>query len=64
MDWHYFGTQPVPARQRPGQLTGVISVIKNGRDCKDVVTQLAAAPALDKSGFKTVATGLRKCITG
>ncbi|WUN55390.1 metal-sensing transcriptional repressor (plasmid) [Rhodococcus sp. NBC_00297] len=39
-------------------------MIKNGRDCKDVVTQLAAAPALDKSGFKTVATGLRKCITG
>ena len=40
-------------------------MIENGRDCKDVVTQLAAVSrALDKAGFKIVATGLRECMTG
>lgn len=40
-------------------------MIESGRDCKDVVTQLAAvSKALDRAGFKIVATGLRECITG
>ena len=52
-------------RRANGQLAGVISMIENGRDCKDVVTQLAAVSrALDKAGFKIVATGLRECMTG
>ena len=29
-------------RRAQGQLLGVISMIEQGRDCKDVVTQLAA----------------------
>jgi DNA-binding FrmR family transcriptional regulator len=52
-------------RRAHGQLGGVISMIEQGRDCKDVVTQLAAVSrALDKAGFKIVATGLRQCLTG
>ncbi|BBY96441.1 MULTISPECIES: metal-sensitive transcriptional regulator [Mycobacteriaceae] len=52
-------------RRAHGQLAGVISMIESGRDCKDVVTQLAAvSKALDKAGFKIVATGLRQCLTG
>ncbi|WP_433633651.1 metal-sensitive transcriptional regulator [Nocardia sp. CA-120079] len=52
-------------RRAHGQLTGVISMIEQGRDCKDVVTQLAAvSKALDRAGFKIVATGLRECRTG
>jgi DNA-binding FrmR family transcriptional regulator len=52
-------------RRAQGQLTGVISMIEQGRDCKDVVTQLAAVSrALDRAGFKIVATGLRQCING
>jgi DNA-binding FrmR family transcriptional regulator len=52
-------------RRAQGQLAGVISMIEQGRDCKDVVTQLAAVSrALDKAGFKIVATGLRECLTG
>jgi DNA-binding FrmR family transcriptional regulator len=52
-------------RRAHGQLAGVISMIEQGRDCKDVVTQLAAVSrALDKAGFKIVATGLRECLTG
>jgi DNA-binding FrmR family transcriptional regulator len=52
-------------RRAQGQLAGVISMIEQGRDCKDVVTQLAAVSrALDRAGFKIVATGLRECVSG
>lgn len=52
-------------RRAQGQLAGVISMIEQGRDCKDVVTQLAAVSrALDRAGFKIVATGLRECLAG
>ncbi|BBU21721.1 metal-sensitive transcriptional regulator [Mycobacterium xenopi] len=51
-------------RRAQGQLAGVIAMIEQGRDCKDVVTQLAAVSrALDRAGFKIVATGLRECVT-
>ncbi|NLV78473.1 MAG: metal-sensitive transcriptional regulator [Rhodococcus sp.] len=51
-------------RRAQGQLAGVISMIEQGRDCKDVVTQLAAVSrALDRAGFKIVASGLRECLT-
>ena len=37
-------------------------MIEEGRDCADVVTQLAAASrALDRAGFKIISTGLRQC---
>ncbi|MBU9765749.1 metal-sensitive transcriptional regulator [Mycobacterium sp. TNTM28] len=52
-------------RRAQGQLTGVIAMIEQGRDCKDVVTQLAAVSrALDRAGFKIVATSLRECLSG
>jgi DNA-binding FrmR family transcriptional regulator len=38
-------------------------MIEAGRDCKDVVTQLAAVSrALDRAGFKIVASGMRQCM--
>ncbi len=52
-------------RRAQGQLAGVISMIESGRDCKDVVTQLAAVSrALDRAGFKIVASGMRQCLAG
>lgn len=52
-------------RRARGQLGGVIAMIEAGRDCGDVVTQLAAVSrALDRVGFKIVATEMRHCITG
>ena len=52
-------------RRAQGQLAGVIAMIEAGRECKDVVTQLAAvSKALDRAGFKIVATGLRECVLG
>ncbi|MDD1064097.1 metal-sensitive transcriptional regulator [Streptomyces cocklensis] len=51
-------------RRAQGQLSGVIAMIEAGRDCKDVVTQLAAVSrALDRAGFKIVASGMRQCMT-
>jgi DNA-binding FrmR family transcriptional regulator len=50
-------------RRAHGQLAGVIAMIENGRDCQEVVTQLAAVSrALDRAGFKIVASGLRQCL--
>jgi DNA-binding FrmR family transcriptional regulator len=49
-------------RRAQGQIGGVISMIEEGRDCADVITQLAAASrALDRAGFKIIATGLQQC---
>ncbi|MDP7739598.1 metal-sensitive transcriptional regulator [Mycobacterium paragordonae] len=51
-------------RRAHGQLAGVMTMIEQGRDCKDVVTQLAAVSrALDRAGFKIIASGMRQCIT-
>ncbi|MFD0853468.1 metal-sensitive transcriptional regulator [Actinomadura adrarensis] len=45
-----------------GQVGAVIAMIENGEDCERVVTQLAAASrALDRAGFKIIATGMRQC---
>ncbi|NBE57014.1 metal-sensitive transcriptional regulator [Streptomyces boluensis] len=50
-------------RRAQGQLAGVITMIEAGRDCKDVVTQLAAVSrALDRAGFKIIASGMRECL--
>ncbi|MBB1241981.1 metal-sensitive transcriptional regulator [Streptomyces durbertensis] len=50
-------------RRAQGQLAGVIAMIEAGRDCKDVVPQLAAVSrALDRAGFKIVASGMRQCM--
>lgn len=51
-------------RRAHGQLGGVIAMIESGEDCVAVLTQLAAVSrALDRAGFKLVASGLRHCQT-
>lgn len=50
-------------RRVRGQLDGVIAMIEGGRSCRDVVTQLSAASkALDRAGYKLVATSMRECL--
>lgn len=52
-------------RRAHGQLAAVIRMLEEGRECQDVVTQLAAVSrALDKAGFAIVATGLHQCLSG
>jgi len=51
-------------KRAQGQLTGVVKMLESGRDCEEVVTQLAAVSrALDRAGFAIVASGLRQCMT-
>ncbi|WP_285474133.1 metal-sensitive transcriptional regulator [Actinoplanes sp. NBRC 101535] len=51
-------------RRAEGQIRGVIGMLEDGRDCAEVVMQLAAVSrALDRAGFKVIASGLRQCMT-
>jgi DNA-binding FrmR family transcriptional regulator len=50
-------------RRAEGQIAGVIRMLEEGRDCRDVVTQLAAvSKAVDRAGLAVVAAGLRRCL--
>ena len=50
-------------RRAHGQLAGVIRMLDDGRDCQDVVTQLAAVSrAIERAGFALVAANLRSCL--
>lgn len=50
-------------RRAEGQLRGVQAMLEDGRDCREVVTQLSAViGALEQTGFKLVASGLTWCI--
>lgn len=50
-------------RRAEGQIAGIVRMLEAGRDCRDVVLQLAAVSrALDKAGFAIIAAGLRKCL--
>ena len=50
-------------KRAQGQLGGIIKMIEEGRDCTEIVTQMAAvSKALDRAGFAVIATGLKQCI--
>ena len=51
-------------RRIEGQIGGIVKMLEEGRDCADVLTQLAAASrALDRTGFKLLSAGMRQCFT-
>ncbi|MEU2023183.1 metal-sensitive transcriptional regulator [Streptomyces sp. NPDC016469] len=51
-------------KRAQGQIAGIVRMIEEGRDCEDVITQLAAVSrALDRAGFAIIATGLQQCMT-
>lgn len=50
-------------RRAQGQIGGILAMIEDGRECKDIVTQVAAvSKALDRAGFAIIATGLQQCL--
>jgi DNA-binding FrmR family transcriptional regulator len=50
-------------RKVEGQVRGVHQMIADGRDCREVVTQIAAAnKALEQAGFLLVSAGLTWCL--
>ena len=50
-------------RRIEGQVRGLQQMLAEGRDCRDVITQLSAAnKALEQAGFVIVAAGLTWCL--
>ncbi|MFQ4147521.1 metal-sensitive transcriptional regulator [Arthrobacter sp. LAPM80] len=50
-------------RRANGQLAGIIRMLEEGRDCEDIVMQMAAvSKALDRAGFGLVAGSLKECL--
>ncbi|MDP1821257.1 MAG: metal-sensitive transcriptional regulator [Acidimicrobiales bacterium] len=50
-------------RRVEGQVRGLQQMLTEGRDCRDVVTQMSAAnKALEQAGFVLVAAGLTWCL--
>lgn len=51
-------------KRAQGQLGGIVRMIEDGRECADIVTQMAAvSKALDRAGFAVIAAGLKQCLT-
>lgn len=52
----------VRLRRLEGQIRGLQRMVEEGQDCEAIVTQLAAAKAaLDRVGYRLVASGMRCC---
>ena len=50
-------------RRAEGQVHAVESMLADGRECRDIVTQLSAATkALEQVGFRLLASGLTYCV--
>jgi len=53
----------VRLRRAGGQVQAVEAMLSQGRECRDIVTQLSAATkALEQVGFRLIASGLAYCI--
>ena len=50
-------------RRAAGQVQACERMLSEGRECRDVVTQISAATkALEQAGFKLIAAGLTYCV--
>ena len=50
-------------RRAAGQVQAVERMLADGKECRDVVTQLSAATkALEQAGFRLIASGLTYCL--
>ena len=51
-------------RRIAGQVQGIERMLDEGRECRDIVTQISAANrALEQAGFRLVSAGLKYCIS-
>ncbi len=49
-------------RRVQGQVSGIIAMIEDGRECADIMTQVAAASkALDRAGLRIVVDSMQQC---
>ena len=50
-------------RRAAGQVSAVEAMLADGRDCREIVTQLSAATkALEQVGFRLISNGLVFCL--
>ena len=50
-------------KRASGQLNAVIRMLEAGRDCEEVITQIAAvSKAIDRAGYSIIAHGMRTCL--
>ncbi|MDO5093482.1 MAG: metal-sensitive transcriptional regulator [Propionibacteriaceae bacterium] len=50
-------------KRASGQLNAVIRMMEEGRDCSEVITQLAAvSKAIDRAGYAIIAQGMKSCL--
>lgn len=50
-------------RRVAGQVAGIERMLDDGRDCRDIATQVSAAThALEQAGLRIVAAGMKYCI--
>lgn len=50
-------------RRVEGQIRGVERMLEEGRECRDIVTQISAANhALEQAGFRLISAGLTWCV--
>jgi len=57
-------TKPIATRLKKaqGQIAGVVRMLEEGRDCEEIVTQLAALnKAISRAGYALVTSGLNEC---
>ena len=49
-------------RRIQGQVAGIVTMIEDGRDCSEIVVQVAAVSrAVDRAGFKIISAELQAC---
>lgn len=54
----------VRLRRIGGQIAGIERMLEEGRECRDVLTQVSAANrALEQAGFKLISAGLTYCLS-
>ena len=50
-------------RRIEGQVRGIQNMLEEDRECRDIVTQIAAVTkAMEQVGFKMLASGLTHCL--
>lgn len=50
-------------KRASGQLNAVIRMMEEGRDCAQVIMQLAAvSKAIDRAGYTIIAQGMKTCL--
>ncbi|AZI58857.1 transcriptional regulator [Nakamurella antarctica] len=50
-------------RRAQGQIGGILKMLEEGRDCEDVITQVAAvSKAIDRAGIAIISSGFKQCV--